>query len=60
MNKKLLVLATSACLLTALVPVSVVFGVSKSPERQQEAQQLAQAGTPVAASEILPKLKGKT
>ena len=48
MNKKLLVLATSACLLTALVPVSVVFGVSKSPERQQEAQQLAQAGTPVA------------
>lgn len=60
MNKKLLVLATSACLLTALVPVSVVFGVSKSPERQQEAQQLAQAGTPVAVSEILPKLKGKT
>ncbi|MFM9263898.1 hypothetical protein [Tychonema sp. BBK16] len=60
MNKKLLVLATSACLLTALVPASVVFGASKSLERQPEAQQLAQAGTPVAVNEILPKLKGKT
>lgn len=60
MNKKLLLLATSACLLTALVPASVVFGVSKSPQRQPEAQQLAQAGTPVAVNEILPKLKGKT
>ena len=60
MKNKLLVLATSACLLTALVPVSVVFGVSKSPERQPEAKQLAQASIPVAVSEILPKLKGKT
>ncbi len=60
MNKKILFLATSACLLTALVPASVVFGVSKSPARQPEAQQLAQAGTPVAVNEILSKLKGKT
>ncbi|MEK0180162.1 MAG: hypothetical protein EAZ78_04710 [Oscillatoriales cyanobacterium] len=60
MKNKLLLLATSACVLTALVPASVVFGVSQSPQRQQEAQQLAQAGTPVAVNEILPKLKGKT
>ena len=60
MNKKLLLLATSACVLTALVPASVVFGASESPQRQTEAQQLAQAGTPVAVNEILPKLKGKT
>lgn len=60
MNKKILLLATSACVLTALVPASVVFGSSKSPARQPEPQQLAQAGTPVAVNEILPKLKGKT
>ena len=60
MKRKLLPLATSACLLTALVPASVVFGVSESPQRQPEVQQLAQAGTPVAVNEILPKLKGKT
>ncbi|MDQ2097489.1 MAG: hypothetical protein QQW96_07570 [Tychonema bourrellyi B0820] len=60
MNKKLLVLATSACLLTALVPASVVFGASELSQRQPETQQLAQAGTPVAVNEILPKLKGKT
>lgn len=60
MKRKLLLLATSACVLTALVPPSVVFAASESPDRQQEAQQLAQAGTPVAVNEILPKLKGKT
>jgi hypothetical protein len=60
MKNKLLLLATSASLLTALVPTSVVFGVSKSPARQVEPQQLAQAGIPVAVNEILPKLKGKT
>jgi hypothetical protein len=60
MNKKLLLLATSACILTALAPASVVFGASQSPERQPESQQLAQAGTAVVASQILPKLKGKT
>lgn len=60
MKRKLLLLATSACVLTALVPPSVVFAASQSPDRQQEAQQLAQAGTPVAVNEILPKLKGKT
>ncbi len=60
MNKKLLVLATSACLLTALVPASVVFGVSESRQRQPEAQQLAQASNSVPVNEILPKLKGKT
>ncbi len=60
MKRKLLLLATSACVLTALVPPSVVFAASESPDRQQEAQQLAQAGTPVAVNEILPMLNGKT
>lgn len=60
MNKKILLLITSVCVLTVLVPASIVFGASELSQRQPEAQQLAQAGTPVAVNEILPKLKGKT
>lgn len=60
MNKKLLLLATSACVLTALVPASVVFGASELSQRQPETQQLAQGDTAVVVSEILPNLKGKT
>ncbi len=60
MKNKLLLLITSACVLTALVPASIVFGASKSPERQGVTKQLVQAGTAVVASQILPKLKGKT
>lgn len=60
MKNKLLLLTTSACILTALVPASVVFGTSELSQRQPRTQQLAQAGTAVPVSEILPKLKGKT
>jgi hypothetical protein len=59
-NKKLLLLATSACVLTAVVPASVVFGTSELSQRQPRTKQLAQGGTAVPASEILPKLKSKT
>lgn len=60
MKNKLLLLATSACVLTALVPASVVFAACELSQRQPETQQLAQGDTAVAVSEILPKLKGKT
>ncbi|MFB8793460.1 MAG: hypothetical protein U7126_04315 [Microcoleus sp.] len=60
MKNKLLLLATSACVLTALVPASVVFGASELSQRQPETQKLAQGDTAVAVSEILPNLKGKT
>lgn len=60
MKNKLLVLATSACVLTALVPASVVFGASQLSLRQSETIQIARGDTAVPASEILPKLKGKT
>lgn len=60
MKNKLLLLATSACVLTALVPASVVFGASASSLGQPETIQIARSDTAVAASEILPKLKGKT
>ncbi|MEZ2321088.1 MAG: hypothetical protein ACBR15_19020 [Microcoleus sp.] len=60
MSKKFLIVATSVCLLTALVPTSVAFGVSASPQRQGEKKQLAEAGTAVKVSEILRQLKGKT
>jgi hypothetical protein len=59
-KNKLLLLATSACVLTALVPASVVFGTSELLQRQAGTKQLAQGGTAVPVSEILPKLKGKT
>ena len=60
MKNKLLLLATSACVLTALVPASVVFGTSQLSLRQSETIQIARGDTAVAVSEILPKLKGKT
>lgn len=60
MKKKLLLLATSTCILTALVPASIVFGISDLSQRQPEIKQLAQGGTTVPVSEILPKLKSKT
>ncbi len=60
MNKKVLLLATSVCVLTALIPASVVFGSAKSPERQPLITQISQGSMAVPASEILPKLKGKT
>ncbi len=59
MNKNFLALAISVCLLTAVAPTYVAFGVSASPQRG-ETKQLAEAGTAVKVSEILPKLKGKT
>jgi hypothetical protein len=59
-NKKLLLLASSACVLTALVPPSVVFGASQLSQRQSGTTQIAQGGTTVPVNEILPKLKGKT
>ena len=60
MKNKLLLVATSACVLTALVPASVVFGSSQLSQRQSEKIQIARSETAVAVSEILPKLKGKT
>ena len=60
MKNKLLLLATSACVLTALVPASVVFGTSQLSLRQSQTIQIARGDTAVAVSEILPKLKGKT
>jgi len=59
-KKKLLLLASSACVLTALVAPSVVFGASQLSHRQSGTTQIAQGGTAVPVSEILPKLKGKT
>jgi hypothetical protein len=59
-NNKLLLLATSACLLTALVPVSQVFGAGKLPQMLAETKPVAKADAAVPVSEILPKLKGKT
>ena len=60
MNNKLLLLATSACVLTALVPVSRVFGAGNLPQMLAETKPVAQADVAVPVSEILPKLKGKT
>ncbi|MEG4962979.1 MULTISPECIES: hypothetical protein [unclassified Microcoleus] len=60
MKKKLLLLATSAGVLTALVPLSVVFGSSQLSLRQSGTTQIAQGDTAVPVNEILPKLKGKT
>lgn len=60
MKKKLLLLATSACVLTALVPPSVVFGSSQLSQRQSGTTQIAQGGAAFPANVILRKLKGKT
>ncbi|MBD1882455.1 hypothetical protein [Microcoleus vaginatus] len=60
MKKKLLLLATSACVLTALVPPSVVFGSSQLSQRQSGTTQIAQGATAFPVNEILRKLKGKT
>ena len=60
MKNKLLLLATSVCVLTALVPASVVVGASQLSQRQSETIQIARNDTAVAVREILPKLKGKT
>ena len=60
MKNKLLLLATSVCVLTALVPASVVFGASQLSQRQSETIQIARNDTAVTVREILPKLKGKT
>ncbi|MEG3908342.1 hypothetical protein QT979_11270 [Microcoleus sp. w2-18bC1] len=60
MKKKLLLLATSAGVLTALVPLSVVFGSSQLSQRQSGTTQIAQGGTAVPVNQILQKLKGKT
>ena len=60
MKNKLLFLATSACVLTALVPVSRVFGAGELSQRLPETQSVAVAGTAVPVSQILAKLKGKT
>ncbi|MEG4440387.1 hypothetical protein QUB47_16020 [Microcoleus sp. AT9_B5] len=60
MKKKLLLLAASAGVLTALVPLSVVFGSSQLSLRQSGTTQIARGSTAVPVSEILPKLKGKT
>nr|WP_246277057.1 hypothetical protein [Microcoleus asticus] len=46
--------------MTALLPLSVVFGYSQLSQRQSGTTQIAQGGTAVPVSEILPKLKGKT
>ncbi|WP_293122913.1 hypothetical protein [Microcoleus sp. bin38.metabat.b11b12b14.051] len=59
-NNKLLLLASSACVLTALVPVSRVFGAGNLPQILAETKPVAQADAAVPVSEILPKLKGKT
>lgn len=59
MNNKLLLLVSSACVLTALVPPSVVFGASQLSLRQSGKTQIAQ-GTAVPVSKLLPNLKGKT
>ncbi|PSB52955.1 hypothetical protein C7B67_05035 [filamentous cyanobacterium Phorm 6] len=60
MNNKLLFWATSACVLTALVPVSRVLGAWELSQRLPETQSVAVAGTAVPVSQILAKLKGKT
>ncbi|MEG4864471.1 MULTISPECIES: hypothetical protein [unclassified Microcoleus] len=60
MNNKLLLLATSACVLTALVPLSRVLGAGELSQRLPETQSVAVAGTAVPVSQILAKLKGKT
>ncbi|MEG5140899.1 MULTISPECIES: hypothetical protein [unclassified Microcoleus] len=60
MKNKLLFLATSACVLTALVPASRVFGAGELSQRLSEIQSVAVAGTAVPVSQILGKLKGKT
>ncbi|MEG4984621.1 hypothetical protein QUB08_02390 [Microcoleus sp. BR0-C5] len=60
MNNKFLRLATSACVLTILVPVSGVFGVSELSQRPPETKFVAVAGTAVPVSQILQQLKGKT
>ncbi|MGB3264606.1 MAG: hypothetical protein WBA89_11655 [Microcoleus sp.] len=60
MNKKLLLLAASACVLTALVPVSRVLGAGELLQRLPETKSVAVVGTAVPVSQILAKLKGKT
>lgn len=60
MNNKLLLLATSACVLTALVPGSRVFGAGELPQMLAETKPVAVADAAVPVSEILQKLKGKT
>ena len=60
MNNKLLLLATSACVWTALVPASRVFGASELSQRPPETKSVTVAGTAVPVSQILQKLKGKT
>lgn len=59
-NKKLLLLAASACVLTALVPVSRVLGAGELLQRLPETKSVAVVGTAVPVSQILAKLKGKT
>ncbi|MEG4344258.1 hypothetical protein QUB70_13335 [Microcoleus sp. A003_D6] len=60
MNNKLLLLAASACVLTALVPVSRVFGACELSQLPPETKSVAVAGTAVPVSQILQQLKGKT
>lgn len=60
MKNKCLLLATSACVLTALVPATQVFATCKISLRVSEAEQIARTDTAVPVSEILRKLKGKT
>ncbi len=60
MNNKLLLLATSACVLTALVPASRVFSACELPQMLAQTKPVTQADAAVPVSEILPKLKGKT
>ncbi|MBD1827558.1 hypothetical protein NDI47_19430 [Microcoleus vaginatus GB1-A2] len=60
MNNKLLLLVTSTCVLTALVPVSRVFGAWELSQLPPQTKSVAVVGTAVPVSQILQKLKGKT
>ncbi|MCU0542027.1 MAG: DUF4367 domain-containing protein [Oscillatoriaceae cyanobacterium Prado104] len=60
MTNKFLLLATSTCVLTALVPATQVFGNSEMSLLVSETQQIYRTNMVVPVSEILRKLKGKT
>jgi hypothetical protein len=63
-TNRFLLLATSACVLTALVPATRVFGAREvSPQlalQVPESQLIARTDTAVPVRDILAKLKGKT
>lgn len=60
MTNRFLLLATSACILTALMPATQVFGARGISLQVPEPQQVARTDTAVPVREILAKLTGKT